>query len=316
MSRQVFEEIQGLTTEGIHPRSAVLENLSVRKILEFMNEEDSRVAAAVGVVLPDVEKAVDLVLRSFQAGGRLIYVGAGTSGRLGVLDAAECPPTFGSDPKQVVGIIAGGRQAVFKSQEGAEDRLERGTEDLTGLRLTSADTVVGITASRRTPYVLGALEYAKSVGAATVFVICNPAPGSQAGSLHHTHSKRVDVIIAPILGPELVMGSTRLKAGTATKMILNMISTAAFVRCGKVYGGMMVDLRAGSEKLKARSRRVLMLAADLDYERAGELLEQAGGSVKTAIVMARCGTAKDEAERLLEKSGGFVGQAIGLKKKE
>jgi len=175
---------------------------------------------------------------------------------------------------------------------------------------------VGITASRRTPYVLGALEYAKSVKAATVFLICNPAPRMPAGGPHHKHPEIADVIISPVLGPEVVMGSTRLKAGTATKMILNMISTAAFVSSGKVYGGMMVDLRTWSEKLKARSRRVLMLAADLDYERAGEVLQQADGSLKTAIVMARCGATKSEAQKLLKKAGGFVGQAIGLKKNE
>ncbi len=298
-----------MTTEAIHPRSAELENLPVRKILEFMNEEDARVAAAVAVALPEIEQAVELVLRSFQSGGRLIYVGAGTSGRLGILDASECPPTFGSDPEQVVGIIAGGRKAVFKSQEGAEDRHDQGAVDLKAVNLSKADTVVGITASRRTPYVLGALEYARSVGAATVFLICNPPRNDAAPNV-------ADVTIAPVLGPEVVMGSTRLKAGTATKMILNMVSTASFVRCGKVYRGMMVDLRAGSQKLKARSRRVLMLAADLDYDRAGEVLEQAGGTVKTAIVMARCSMAKEEAEKLLEKAGGFVGQAIGLKKKE
>lgn len=304
MSRRVFDEIEGLTTESIHPRSAELDAFSVRQILDFMSDEDAGVAAAVRKVLPDVERAVELVLRSFQAGGRLIYIGAGTSGRLGILDAAECPPTFGSDPGQVVGIIAGGREAVFRSREGVEDHGDQGASDLKAVDLKPNDTVVGITASRRTPYVLGALEYARSVGAATVFLICNPPRSlDQAEPI-------AAVVIAPVLGPEVLMGSTRLKAGSATKMILNMISTAAFIRCGKVYRGMMVDLQAWSQKLKARSRRVLMLAADLDYDSAGEVLEQAGGSVKTAIVMALCEVDKMTARRLLEQSGGFVRGAV------
>jgi N-acetylmuramic acid 6-phosphate etherase len=307
MSRRVFEEIEGLTTEGIHPDSALLDTLSIAEILDFMNKEDSEVAGVVRQVLPNVEKAVELVLKSFQLGGRLIYIGAGTSGRLGVLDAAECPPTFGSDPRQVMGIIAGGQQAVFRSAEGAEDHYDQAAVDLDAIKLSQADTVLGITASRRTPYVLGALEHARSAGAATVFLICNPPPEG-AGNV-------ADVIIAPAPGPEVIMGSTRLKAGTATKLILNMISTAAFVRSGKVYRGMMVDLQAWSEKLKARSRRVLMLAADLDYEAAGEALERAGGKVKTAIVMALCKMDKAAAEKLLEKSGGFVREAISLQKK-
>lgn len=300
MLRRVFDEIEGLTTESIHPRSVDLDDFSVREILDFMNDEDAGVASAVRQVLPDVERAVELVLKSFRAGGRLIYVGAGTSGRLGILDAAECPPTFGSDPDQVVGCIAGGRDAVFRSQESAEDERQRGAKDLEALELTKVDAVIGITASRRTPYVLGALEYARSVGASTAFLICNPPAGLAKAD------RMADVVIAPVLGPEVIMGSTRLKAGTATKMILNLISTAAFVRSGKVYRGMMVDLKAWSQKLQARSRRVLMLAADLDYDRAGELLEKSGGSVKTAIVMALCGVKKAAAERMLTESDGFV----------
>jgi N-acetylmuramic acid 6-phosphate etherase len=304
LSRKVFDEIKGLTTEAIHPRSVDLDVYSVRQILEFMSDEDTSVPAAVRRVLPEVEKAVDLVLRSFRQGGRLVYVGAGTSGRLGVIDAAECPPTFGSDPQQVVGIIAGGPDAVFRSREGAEDDLEQAARDLAAIALNESDTVVGITASRRTPYVLGALEYARSVGAATVFVICNlPDPRKASSDL-------ADIVISPLLGPEVLMGSTRLKAGTATKLILNMISTTAFIRQGKVYQGMMVDLRAGSQKLKARSRRVLMLATGLDYDRAGESLDAAGGSVKAAIVMTLCGVDLTRALELLEKSEGFVGGAI------
>lgn len=305
MSDRIFEEIEGLTTESSHPRSGDLDSLSIRQILEFMSEEDAKVAQAVRSVLPQVERAVEKVLKSFQSGGRLIYIGAGTSGRLGIIDAAECPPTFGSDPTQVVGIIAGGRDTVFLSKEGAEDQEDQGKQDLIDIGLEVRDTAVGIAASRRTPYVLGALQYARSTRASTVFLICNaPAEPPEAQQL-------ADVVIAPVLGPETVMGSTRLKAGTATKMILNMISTAAFIRCGKIYRGMMVDLKAWSQKLKARSRRVLMLATGLNYDRAGEYLEKSGGELKTAIVMAICGVEKEKAEHLLNNSGGFVREAIG-----
>ncbi|RJP74949.1 MAG: N-acetylmuramic acid 6-phosphate etherase [Candidatus Zixiibacteriota bacterium] len=304
MSRQVFEEIKDLTTEAIHPRAGELDRMTVGEILQFMAEEDAKVAPAVRAVLPQVEQAVDRVLRSFAAGGRLIYIGAGTSGRLGILDAAECPPTFGSPPEQVTGVIAGGRESVFRAQEGAEDRQEQGGRDLEALGLADRDTVVGITASRRTPYVLGALEYARSVGAATVLLICNLPDPAAAG-------QAADVVIAPVLGPEVVMGSTRLKAGTATKIILNLITTAAFVRQGKVYRGMMVDLRAGSQKLQARSRRVLMLATGLDFDQADELLARAGGQLKTAIVMALCGVEADPAREMLERAGGFVRGAVG-----
>jgi len=231
----------------------------------------------------------------------LIYIGAGTSGRLGVLDAAECPPTFGSDPEQVIGIIAGGKEAVFISREGIEDECETGEQALAEINLTTHDTVIGIASSGRTPYVLSALNCAGKIGASTGFLVCNP----------QTDVKGIaDVIIATDVGPEVIMGSTRLKSGTATKLILNMISSAAFIRSGKVYRGMMVDLKAWSEKLKARSRRVLMLAADLDFEEAGELLYQADGHVKTAIVMALCNLGKEEAENQLDRSRGFVRKAI------
>lgn len=300
----VFEELEGLTTESIHPKSTDLDAFSIGQILEFMSDEDAKVQGAVRSVLPQIEKAIEKGLASFRAGGRLIYIGAGTSGRLGIIDAAECPPTFGSDPEQVIGVIAGGRDAVFLSREGIEDQEDSGEKDLAEVGLEARDTVVGIAASRRTPYVLGALRYARSVGASTVFLICN-APPEQART-----SPPVDVVIAPVLGPEVVMGSTRLKAGTATKMILNMISTASFIRCGKVYRGMMVDLKAWSQKLKARSRKILMMATGLDYQRAGEVLEKSGGKVKTAIVMALRGVEKEEAENLLKRSDGFVRGAL------
>ncbi len=304
MSRRIFQEIAELTTEEVCPGSAELDTFSVRQILEFMSAEDEKVVPAIKKVLPQVEKAVEMVLASFRAGGRLIYIGAGTSGRLGILDASECPPTFGTDPSQVVGIIAGGRETVFLSREGLEDKYEAGSEDLERTGLSSNDCVVGIASSSRTPYVLGGLKYAQRQGAATAIVICNPKPVIEKGE------DLADVVIAPVVGPEVVMGSTRLKAGTATKMILNMITTTVFIRSGKVYQGMMVDLKAWSEKLKVRSRRILMLAAGLDYDRAGEYLARADGSVKTAIVMALCGVNKEEAVSLLEKSNGFIRRAV------
>lgn len=304
MSRRIFQEIEGLTTEGILPGSENLDSLPIRQILNFMSAEDAKVAPAVQAVLPKVEEAVEKVLASFRQGGRLIYAGAGTSGRLGIIDAAECPPTFGTDPELVQGIIAGGRDTVFMSREGIEDQRNEGGSDLEKIDLSARDTVIGIATSSRTPYVLGALDYARGVGAATVFLICNPSVAGEP------EVKPADIIIAPLVGPEVIMGSTRLKAGTATKMILNMITTTAFIQLGKVYKGMMVDLKAWSQKLKARSRRVLMLATGLDYDIAGEYLEKAGGSVKTAIVMALCKVDREEAESLLEKSDGMVRTAL------
>ncbi len=300
MSKQVFEEISGLTTEGIHTGSQNLDALSVREILEFMSEEDQKVAHAVNTVLPEIEQAIKSVLSSFQRGGRLVYIGAGTSGRLGILDASECPPTFGTDPGLVVGRIAGGKEAVFISKEGVEDNTTAGVDDLKEINITSCDTIIGIASSSRTPYVLGALEYARSIGSSTALIACNP------GTAYSDREKPADTVILPLVGPEIVMGSTRLKAGTATKMILNMITTTSFIRCGKVYKGMMVDLKAWSEKLKARSRRVLMLATGLDYEQADAILEKADGKVKTAIVMTLCNVGHKEADRMLDDANGFV----------
>ncbi|TKJ36867.1 N-acetylmuramic acid 6-phosphate etherase [candidate division LCP-89 bacterium B3_LCP] len=297
-------ELEKLTTEGVHPDSLDLDIFSTRQILEFMSVEDHKVAPAVKSVLPQVEKAVERVVSSFKNDGRIIYVGAGTSGRLGILDASECPPTFGSDPSQVVGLIAGGHDAVFMSREGAEDESDVGAEDLKAVNLQAQDTVLGIAASTRTPYVLGALHYAKEVGAGTIFLTCNPSPNDK------TSAKLADVVISLSLGQEVVMGSTRLKAGTATKLVLNMITTTAFIHCGHVYKGMMVDLKTWSDKLQARSRRVLMLATDLGFDQADRLLEESGGSVKTAIIMALCNVDKDLAESLLQESGGFVRPAI------
>lgn len=310
MSRRVYKEIEGLSTESVHPRSVDLDIFSIKQILEFMSDEDATVSAAVRKKLPQIESVIERVVASFQSGGRLIYIGAGTSGRLGIVDASECPPTFGSDPGQVIGIIAGGPEAVFRSQEGAEDNAEMGKQDLIRVDLRPRDTVVGITASTRTPYVLGALRYARTVGASRALLVCNPSDSDAEPS------NPDDIVVSIDLGPEVIMGSTRLKAGTATKMVLNMITTAAFIRCGHVYRGMMVDLKAWSEKLAARSRKILMLAAGLDYDEADKLLKQANGSVKTAIVMALCKVQKEVAEDLLQQSDGFVRAAIQKKSPE
>ena len=300
--RARFEEFARLATEQRNPRTMDLDTLDVPELLARINAEDRTVADAVARELPWIARAVDLVVLSFRAGGRLVYAGAGTSGRLGVLDASECPPTFGSDPDQVVGVIAGGYTAVVRAVEGAEDRREEGAKAVDDLGVGPDDTVVGIAASRRTPFVVAAIERARERGARTVYVTCTPREEFQLP---------VDVAICPVVGPEVLMGSTRMKAGTAQKLVLNMITTAAFVRMGKVYENMMVDLMATSQKLVERSRRTVMTVADVDYDRAAGAITAAGGSVKTAIVMLRLGCPRDEAERRLREANGFVRGALG-----
>jgi len=299
--RARFEEFARLVTEQRNPRTMDLDTLDVPELLARINAEDRTVADAVAEELPWIARAADLVIASFRAGGRLIYAGAGTSGRLGVLDASECPPTFGSDPDQVVGVIAGGYTAVVRAVEGAEDRHEEGAKAMDDLGVAPEDTVVGIAASRRTPFVVAAIERARERGARTVYVTCTPREEFQLP---------VDVAICPVVGPEVLMGSTRMKAGTAQKLVLNMLSTAAFVRTGKAYENMMVDLMASSQKLVERSRRTVMAVTGVDYDAASRAIEAAGRSVKTAIVMIRRGCGRAEAERLLRESGGFVRGAI------
>jgi len=302
MKRHVYDRLQNLTTESLNPRTRDLDAMTVGEILKVMSREDREVISAVEKVLSQVEQAVTMVETSFRKGGRLFYVGAGTSGRLGVLDAAECPPTFGTDPAMVQGIIAGGIEALVRSVEGGEDDEKAGAGELGRRGLTQKDVVVGIAASTRTPYVMGALEYAKSMGAATVLVTCNDVPGGDVPA---------DVVIAPIVGPEVVAGSTRLKAGTATKMILNMITTASMVRMGKTWGNLMVDLKAWSDKLRARSCRILTLATGCTFEEAVEWLNKADGELKTAIVMAIGGLDADEARKRLKANDGRVRGALG-----
>jgi N-acetylmuramic acid 6-phosphate etherase len=299
--RARFDEFARLATEQRNPRTMDLDTLEVPELLARINAEDRTVPDAIAREIPYIARAVDLVVASFRAGGRLIYVGAGTSGRLGVLDASECPPTFGSDPEQVVGVIAGGHTALVRAVEGAEDRREDGVKAMDDLVVTPADTVVGIAASRRTPYVVAAVERAKELGARTVYVTCTP---------REEFTLAVDVAICPVVGPEVLMGSTRMKAGTSQKLVLNMISTAAFVRSGKAYENMMVDLKANSQKLVERGRRTVMTVTGACYDDAGKAIADAGGKVKTAIVMLQRGCGRDEAERLLEGANGFVRGAI------
>ena len=304
MDAKVYNQLQNLTTESLNPRTVELDTFSVREILEVMNREDREMISAVEKVIPDIERTVTLVEEAFRKGGWLFYVGAGTSGRLGVLDAAECPPTFGTDPQMVQGIIAGGYEALVQAVEGAEDREDEGAEELKQRGLGSKDVVVGVAASRRTPFVIGALRYAGSVGAATVLVTCNEVSIEEG---------MASVVIAPVVGPEVIAGSTRLKAGTATKLILNMITTASLVRLGKVWGNLMVDLKATSEKLKARSCRILTLTTGCTFEEAVELLSQANGELKTAIVMAVEGMDVMQSREVIRQSDGRLRAVLGGK---
>lgn len=303
MENKVFNEIKNLVTEAINPVTVDIDKKSTREILELINNEDQKVPMVVREEIPYIEQAVELVVSAFKKGGRLIYVGAGTSGRLGVLDAAECPPTFGTDPEMVQGIIAGGYIALREAQEGAEDRYEDGARDLMSRNVTARDVVCGIAASRRTPYVIGAVDKAREVGAKTVYVTCNPRSEMNV---------KVDVAICAVVGPEVIMGSTRMKAGTATKLILNMITTTAMIRMGKVYGNMMVDLQMNSQKLEERSKRIVMQITGVSYDEAMDYLKRADGHVKTALVMILAQVDRDEAVKRLQQADGFVHKAINV----
>ncbi|MFT3876896.1 MAG: N-acetylmuramic acid 6-phosphate etherase [Propioniciclava sp.] len=290
------------TTEARNPATTQLDELTTLEVLRVMNDEDRRVADAVAEVLPTIAAVVDAAAERIATGGRLIYVGAGTSGRLGVLDAAECPPTFSTPPGQVVGLLAGGEGAMFTAVEGAEDSVQLGADDLAAIGVTERDLVVGIAASGRTPYVIGALDHARAVGAATVAFSCNRGA---------TISGHAEVAIEVDNGPEVVTGSTRLKAGTSQKMVLNMISTATMVRLGKVYGNLMVDVSPTNEKLRDRAVRIVRSATGCDEAQARAALAEAGDHAKTAIVMILCGVDADGARDRLSSSHGFVRAAVG-----
>ncbi|MET7846641.1 N-acetylmuramic acid 6-phosphate etherase [Streptomyces avermitilis] len=299
--RSLQAELETLTTEAFRPELAEIDQLPTLEIARLMNGEDATVPAAVAARLPQIAAAIDAIADRMARGGRLIYAGAGTAGRLGVLDASECPPTFNTDPSEVVGLIAGGPSAMVTSVEGAEDSKKLAAEDLAGLGLTTDDTVVGVSASGRTPYAIGAVEYARARGALTVGLSCNAGSALGAAADHG---------IEIVAGPELLTGSTRLKAGTAQKLVLNMLSTITMIRLGKTYGNLMVDVRASNEKLRARSRRIVALATGATDEEIERALEATDGEVKNAILTILGGVDGPTAARLLEESDGHLRAAL------
>lgn len=290
-------------TERRNPRSSTIDTASALEIVDLIGAEDAGVPAAVAKARVEIARAIDLIEAAFRAGGRLIYIGAGTSGRLGVLDAAECPPTFGTPPEMVVGLIAGGATALVRSVEGAEDDVDAANQAIDSLRVGRNDVVVGIAASGTTPFVQAALSRANAQGARAVFLSCSEPPRQLAGTC--------DVFITLLVGPEIVTGSTRMKAGTATKLVLNTLTTGAMIRLGKIYGNLMVDLKAWNDKLVDRSQRIVMETTGLDRKAAQRVIEAADGSVKTAIVMARRGVAKKDAEQLLVEHAGRLRPIVG-----
>lgn len=299
--KDLFESLNKIDTEQRNSSTTTIDLADSIEIVKLINNEDQKVAEAVEKKLAVIAETVDLVSQSFAAGGSLLYFGAGTSGRLGVLDAAECPPTFGSAPEKVQGFIAGGKEAMFVAQEGAEDSEEIGATDLIKAEATGIDIVCGIAASGRTPYVLGVLKKAKEMGIKTVFV--TTVPKEQL-------SIEADMIIDVPVGPEVIMGSTRMKSGTAQKMVLNMITTGAMIRQGKIYENVMVDLMLTNQKLVERAKRIIVTFAKVDYNTAGEFLDKAEGHVKTALVMAMADLNKREAKELLEQHNGFIRSAL------
>jgi N-acetylmuramic acid 6-phosphate etherase len=290
-----------LLTEQRNPASRNIDALSTEDMLRVINDEDQRVADSVRCEIPQIARAVDAIVSAIENGGRLFYIGAGTSGRLGVLDASECPPTFSVDPELVQGIIAGGERALSRATEASEDDAGMGARDLLDRGFTARDVLTGIAASGRTPYVLGAVAQARELGAVTIGISCTP---------DSLLSRAVDIAIEPLPGPEIITGSTRMKAGTATKLVLNMLSTGAMIRLGYVYGNLMVNVQPRNEKLVDRARRIIAEAAGVSYDRAAELLEQSGGSVKTAILMAKLGVDRVAAGERLARAGGRISEAL------
>ncbi len=295
-------DLAHLLTEQVNPASEGIDALPTERVVEIINAQDHLVADAVAREIPAIARAVDAIVAAIERGGRLFYIGAGTSGRLGVLDAAECPPTFSADPELVQGIMAGGEQALARATETTEDDPAIGAHDLHARGFTARDVLVGIAASGRTPYVLGAIAEAKRIGAVTAGISCTPASEL---------ARAVEIAITPLTGPEILAGSTRMKAGTATKLVLNMLSTAVFIRLGYVYGNLMVNVQPKNRKLEDRARRIVSRATGTSYEAATDLLGAAGNRVRTAIVMAKLGVDRESAERRLAESGGRVSQALG-----
>lgn len=298
--RALMSELEQLVSEGRNPETMGIDLMSTPDILRTINREDHTVPAAVEKVIPEIARAVDAAVSAFNCGGRLIYMGAGTSGRIGVLDASECPPTFRIPSGMVVGLMAGGPEAMFRATEGAEDRSDDGAADLEAIALSERDVVVGIAVSGRTPYVIGGLAYARKVGAVTVALSCNPAS---------TIAGMADIAISPVVGPEVLTGSTRLKSGTAQKLVLNMLSTASMIRIGKTYQNLMVDLHVSNEKLRARAIRIIMQATDCDARTAEAVLERTRNDVKLAIMVQLTGLDVDAAAAQLKSAGGFLRRA-------
>ncbi|UJL37439.1 N-acetylmuramic acid 6-phosphate etherase [Pantoea agglomerans] len=294
-------DLSQMITEGRNPASQNIDELSTEAMLHVINDEDKKVALAVEAIVPQIAAAVDAICAAFQAGGRLIYCGAGTSGRLGILDASECPPTFGTPREQVIGLIAGGHTAILQAVENAEDNREQGAQDLKDIHFSRHDVLVGIAASGRTPYVLGALAYANELGATTVSLTCNPGSAM---------SQVAAIALTPVVGPEVVTGSSRMKAGTAQKLVLNMLTTGSMIRSGKVYGNLMVDVEATNQKLVQRQVNIVMQATDCDEATASAALTACGGHCKTAILMVLADLAADEAKALLSQHQGFIRQAL------
>ena len=301
MAENLLQTLSTLITEQRNPNSMHVDSLSALEIVQLMNEEDKQVPLAIEKCLPQIAQAVECIVAAFQQGGRLVYIGAGTSGRLGVLDASECPPTFGVSPEMVKGIIAGGERALRHPIEGAEDSKAQAVVDLQTIQFSSKDVLVGIAASGRTPYVIGALEYAKSLGSVTVSIASNP---------NSAMANIVDIAIDTVVGPEVLTGSSRLKSGTAQKLVLNMLTTASMILMGKCYQNLMVDVQASNEKLKARAIRIVMQATDCDKALAEETLKQADQNAKLAIMMILSGLDRAQAEALLEKHQGKLQLAL------
>ncbi|MDO6405915.1 N-acetylmuramic acid 6-phosphate etherase [Pantoea phytobeneficialis] len=294
-------DLSQMITEGRNPASQQIDELSTEAMLRVINDEDKKVALAVEAIVPQIAEVVNAITAAFSQGGRLIYCGAGTSGRLGILDASECPPTFGTPRSQVVGLIAGGHTAILQAVENAEDNNEQGAQDLRDIQFSSKDVLVGIAASGRTPYVLGALDYAKQVGAFSAALTCNP---------NSAMAQVADVALTPVVGPEVVTGSSRMKAGTAQKLVLNMLTTGAMIRSGKVYGNLMVDVEATNQKLVQRQINIVKQATECDDATAQQALAACQGHCKTAIVMVLAGLPAAEAQALLSHNNGFIRQAL------
>ncbi len=286
-------ELDKIATEQRNERSKNIDQVSTLEMVTIINEEDKKVPEAIEQILPQIANAIDCIAQHFKQGGRLFYIGSGTSGRLGILDAAECPPTYSTAPEMIQGIMAGGYEAVFQAQEGAEDSEQLAKEDLSAKKITDKDVVVGLTASGRTPYVLGGLKYALSCGAATIAIVCTDRAETAAFA---------QIQLTALVGPEVVTGSTRMKAGTAQKLILNMLSTGAMIKLGKVYGNLMIDVKSSNKKLEERARRIVMTAANCNREHAEIALKQAGGKVRLAIFMLLSGLQADEAQKQLSEA--------------